>query len=278
LQDAAYHQATYPQVLEYAAYPQALEYAVIRMSQGCPFKCSYCAQSFLSENQIAFKNPQKVFEEISFLAGMGIKNIVFYDDALLYESKKYIKPLLKKIIEANLKIKIHTPNGLHLKFLDLECAVLMKEAGFILPRFSLETAEQKLQKETGGKTNNADFENAVKILNKAGFNAGDFIIYLIMGMPNQKILDIENSIKYVHNLGGKISLSEYSVIPHTKDFENLDEKIRQDFLNEPLLHNKSIYPLLNNSALSADAEKWKEIYEIKLLAKKLNNKPKKVKS
>jgi radical SAM superfamily enzyme YgiQ (UPF0313 family) len=235
------------------------KYAVLRMSMGCPFRCVYCAQNIICGDNFIAKHPNIIFNEILDFARSGIKNIVFYDDALLYQSNLYIKPLLKMIIKNNLDIKIHTPNGLHVNFLDLELAELMKKAGFIMPRFSLETSDPDLQKNTGGKVNNSGFEKAVEILKKAGFAKGEFIIYLLMGIKGQSLQEVEKTIRYVNDLGGIISLSEYSVIPQTKDFENIDKK----FILEPLYHNKSIYPFFS-------IDDWKEIYKIKLLAKNLN--------
>ncbi|MDR3112741.1 MAG: radical SAM protein [Endomicrobium sp.] len=235
-------------------------YAVLRVSQGCPFHCSYCAQDILSNGLFSYKPTETVFREIKDFADKGIKNIVFYDDALLYNCDAIIKPLLRKIIEAKLNINIHTPNGLHLRYLDLELAKLMKKANFICPRFSLETANAAIQKSTGAKITNEVFEEKAAILKQAGFKNGEFIIYLLMGIPEQTLKDVEESIKYVHSFGGKVSLSEYSYIPQTKDFENAP----QIYKDEPLLHNKSAYPSYNIKDLP-------EIYRIKNLAITLNS-------
>jgi radical SAM superfamily enzyme YgiQ (UPF0313 family) len=242
-------------------YPQNQNsgYAALRISQGCPFRCTYCAQDILSGAKFTSKSYEKVFEEIKNFARRGIKNIVFYDDALLYNADSIIKPLLRKIIEAKLDINIHTPNGLHLRYLDLELARLMKKANFICPRFSLETANTAIQKSTGAKITNKVFEEKAAILKESGFKNGEFMIYLLMGIPEQTLKDVEESIKYVHSFGGRVSLSEYSYIPQTKDFTNAP----QIYKDEPLLHNKSAYPSYNIKDLP-------EIYRIKNLAVTLN--------
>ncbi|MCL2484643.1 MAG: radical SAM protein [Endomicrobia bacterium] len=246
-------------------------YAVLRISAGCPFRCSYCAQDILSGGNFVSKPWEKVFKEIKEFADRGINNIVFYDDALLYNSEAVIKPLLKKIIESNLKINIHTPNGLHLRYMDLELACLMKKANFVMPRFSLESADAHIQKETGAKITNEGFEKAAAVLQEAGYKKGEYLIYLLMGMPGQPLADVEESMRYVHKFGAKISLSEYSVVSGTKDFERqlqmTNDELRingKDFAKEPLLHNKSVYPLF-------DVKGWSEIYRIKNLAKELNS-------
>jgi radical SAM superfamily enzyme YgiQ (UPF0313 family) len=239
---------------------QNTRYAALRISQGCPFRCSYCAQDSLSGGNFISKPYEKAFAEIKTFADRGIKNVVFYDDALLYDADNSLKPLLKKIIRAKLDINIHTPNGLHLRYLDLELAQLMKKANFICPRFSLETSNTSLQKSTGSKISNETFEEKAAILSEAGFKKSGFLIYLLMGIPGQTLEDVEESIRYVHKFGGRVSLSEYSYIPQTKDFQNAP----QIYKEEPLLHNKSVYPSYNIGD-------WTKIYEVKNLAIKLNS-------
>lgn len=235
------------------------EYACLRISSGCPFSCSYCAQSILCGGKFISKSPETVFEEIKVFARQGIKNITFYDDALLYKSDEMIKPLLSMIIKEGLSLNIHTPNGLHIKYLDPELSALMYKAGFRQPRFSLETSDPDLQKSTGNKTSNEMFESAVKMLRQAGFNKGGYIIYLLMGMPGQSLKEVEESVRYVNSMGAKVSLSEYSIIPRTKDSAGL----ARQYIEEPLYHNKSIFPLF-------DIKDWKEIRRIKNIAVEMN--------
>ena len=253
-------------------YPQNWNsgFVSLRFLMGCPCDCSYCAQKFLTDGKLNAKTPDQIFNEISFYASKGIKNFAFYDDALLYDSDNLLKPLLRKIISENLKIYFHTPNGLHSAYLDQELAALMKQAGFIMPRFSLETSNADLQKETGGKITNFRFEQTVRYLNNAGFKRGEYIAYLLMGMPGQTLKDIENSIYYANSLGAKISISEYSFIPKTKDFERQCERWKVEsgingtnIVNEPLLHNPSVFP-------PYEIKDWQEISRIKNLAVELN--------
>mgnify|MGYP000847843088 FL=1 len=242
------------------SYYEKSEYAVLRMSMGCPFRCPYCAQDVLCGKIYEIKPWDKVFDEIKTLADSGKKNMVFYDDALFYNSEIAIKPLLRRIIKEKLDIKIHTPNGLHARYLDKELALLMKSAGFIMPRFSLETADTKMQKKTGSKVSNKIYINAMRFLRDAGYKSGEYLTYLLIGMPGQKLEDVKDSIKFANSLGSKVSLSEYSVIPRTKDFLKADKK----FAEEPLYHNKSVYPLFN-------LDEWDDIRGIKSLAIKMNS-------
>lgn len=235
------------------------EYIVLKTSIGCPFKCNYCAQYILNNNTYTIKNPLKIKEEIYKLAyEENIQNIAFYDDALIFNSNKLIKVLLKETHKDGKTFYFHTPNGLHARFLDQELAELMFNAKFIQPRFSLETSNSQEQKNSNNKVSNSEYERTIKYLNDAGYNKGEYITYLLIGMPGQNIENIKESIKYVHNLGSKISLSEYSPIPYTKDWQTLSPELKKD----PLTQNNTYFMTLNKD--------YDKLIELKEFAKKLN--------
>ena len=237
------------------------EYIVLKTSIGCPFKCNYCAQYILNNNTYTIKNPLKIKEEIYQLADEeNIQNIAFYDDALIFNSDKLIKVLLKEVNKDGKKFYFHTPNGLHARFLDQELAELMFSAKFIQPRFSLETSNSQEQKNSNNKVNNSEYERTIKYLNDVGYKKGEYITYLLIGMPGQNIENIKESIKYVHNLGSKISLSEYSPIPYTKDWQALPQELKKD----PLTQNNTYFMTLNKD--------YDKLIELKEFAKELNKK------
>lgn len=236
------------------------EYVVLKTSIGCPFKCDYCAQYILNNNTYTIKNPLIIKDEIYKLTEVNIKNIAFYDDALIFNSNKLIKVLLKELQKNNKSFYFHTPNGLHARFLDEELAELMFNAKFIQPRFSLETSNIQEQKNSNNKVSNSEYERTIKYLNNVGYKKGEYITYLLIGMPGQNIENIKESIKYVHNLGSRISLSEYSPIPYTKDWQNLPDELKQD----PLTQNNTYFMTLNKD--------YDKLVKLKEFAKQLNKK------
>jgi radical SAM superfamily enzyme YgiQ (UPF0313 family) len=235
-----------------------LDYIVLRTSWGCPFSCSYCAikKLFPSFFRIPSKN---VIEFILHYYQKGIKEFILYDDAFLYE-KNYAKELLKEIKKLNLKLHFHTPNALHLKFLDHDIAFLLKETGFINPHFGLETLNPKLQKIWQDKANKDDLIKGVKLLKKAGFKNGQFSVYLLLGHPQQDLEELKKEIDFLHSLGAKISLAEFSPVPGTEIFQDY-----QEILKEPLLQNNSIFSLFQR-------EKIREFWRIKNYVRELNKK------
>lgn len=224
--------------LPYPAYDlyQKLDYVCILTSLGCLFNCPYCAVRYLTKNY-QIRKSEEVLKEIKEYQKRGIKNIVFYDDALLLNPE--FKKLLKLIIEEKLELNFHTPNGLHPRYLDEETAYLMKKANFKTIYLSLETTDFELQIKLGNKVKTEEFLKAYYNLINAGFLPEEIEVYLLIGLPNQSISSIKKSIQFLLPLKVKIHLAEYSPIPYT----TIGEKLT--FIDEPLLTNNIIFPSLN---------------------------------
>lgn len=241
-------------------------FAPIVTSKGCPFNCSYCATRILNQNFIQFP-VSYILDNIISLTLKGIKDFAFYDDALLINSNIHIKPLLREIIDRKLNIRLHCPNGLHARFIDDEMAFLMKNAGFITIRLSLETVNNERQEKTGGKVNLKDFINAVACLKKYGFKKKHIGVYLMYGLPGQALSEVKDGIDFIKSLGLRINLTEFSPIPGTQCWNELVEKGIIDENIDPLLTNNTIFAYLFAGYKSEDIEK------IKLDVKKYNSLP-----
>ncbi len=222
-------------------YPQ-LEYVCIKTSKGCPFHCTYCASPILS-GEFNRRDPNDVVEEIEYWnAQYPVNNIAFYDDALLIEPYKYFVPMMREIIKKEIRCNFHTPNALHIKEIDEEVAGLLLRSGFKTIRLGFETSNKEIQIETGGKVTNKEFQDAVKYLKRAGYSGEEIGVYIMAGLPGQRVGEVEESIAFVRETGAKPLLVEYSPIPKTPLFEKAKKMSLYDLENEPLLHNNSILP------------------------------------
>jgi radical SAM superfamily enzyme YgiQ (UPF0313 family) len=219
------------------------DYICIQTSRGCPFRCSYCATNLLT-NGIKRLSPERVVSEIAHWVNCyGVKNIVFYDDALLFQPEEHIIPILLGILEKGLKdISFHTPNGLHARFVSQKLADLMFKTGFKTIRLGYETADPYKQIQTGGKVNTEELKNAIIYLKEAGFLPSDLGIYILIGLPGQKVKEVEESIKQVVKLGGIPILTEFSPIPNTAIWEEALRYSNYDLADDPIFHNNSILP------------------------------------
>lgn len=221
-----------------------IDYAVILTSRGCPFRCSYCASYKLQEN-FRERNPQKVVEEIEYLIScFRVKDIAFYDDALLYNSERRIAVILEEIIKRGIKVNFHTPNAVHPKYIERKLAELLYRAGFKTLRVGLETINEERLRKSGDKLRIQEFEKAVEYLKSAGFTEKELGAYILVGLPGQSVLEVKETIIFVKNLGIKPVLAEYSPIPGTPDFY-LEKQTSQLDIEEPLFQNNSLLSYRN---------------------------------
>ncbi|MCM8830675.1 MAG: radical SAM protein [Candidatus Omnitrophica bacterium] len=241
---------------KYENFYSEFNYVVLRTSWGCPFSCSYCAIKKLATYSLRI--PIKTILDFVIEYSKKTKEFVLYDDAFLYE-QEYVKNFLSNIADLNLNINFHTPNALHLRFLNQEIAYLLKKTNFINPHFGLETLNPTLQKIWGDKVNQTDIIRAIKFLKNAGYKDGEFSFYLLLGYPQQNLEELKKEIEFLHSLGAKVSLAEFSPVPETEIFQEYKE-----ILKEPLLHNNSIFYFFNQNI--------DDLWEIKNYARELNKK------
>ena len=131
-------------------------------------------------------------------------------------------------------------------------------SGFKTVRLGLETSNEATQIETGGKVDNQEFREAIKHLKRAGYSSKEMGVYILIGLPGQRVGEAEESIALVRETGAKPILVEYSPIPHTPLFEKAKKMSQFDIEREPLYHNNTIIPCQWDGFTLADYKKLKE--------------------
>lgn len=226
-------------------------YLIVMTTRGCPYNCTFCAQKLISMT-FTQRNVKKVVDEIiHHHKKYNLNDFAFYDDALFISKEKHISVILEQLIDIQLPLRLHSPNGLFASSIDAELAKLMYKANFKTIRLSFETSNEKRRKDMSTKVSNSGMIDAVKNLTKAGFKPYDIESYVLMGLPNQSIDEVIDSIIFVNNLGVKVRLASFSPIPGTVEFKRAVESGLIDKEIDPLLTNNSIFPL-NQSGISFD--------------------------
>lgn len=220
-----------------------LKYLPVMTSRGCPYHCTFCATDKLS-GKYAQRQPEFVVKEIiEFVKKYKIQDIAFYDDALLLNKNKRLIPILETLSRERLNLRFHTPNGLHAREINKEIANIFFKSGFKTIRLSFETVNKERLHDMNNKVLPSDLEGAVKNLLAAGYSPKDLESYILMGLPNQTFEEIYESILFVHSLGIKVQLASYSPIPGTVDYQRAVVAGLFPGDADPLLTNKSLYPL-----------------------------------
>lgn len=234
---------------EFDAYPYPAfdlisknNYIVVLSSRGCPYRCTYCASRSLFGGFVR-RDPVKVADEICYWSGrFGVGDVAFYDDALLVESENHLVPLLEEIQRRDLRLRFHTPNGLHVRGLSGPLSDLLFRSGFCEPRLGLEMVNPNWQEATGGKVTNEEFEKAVENLMEAGFPPREIGVYLLTGLPGQRIEQVMEGIRMVMKMGAKPYLAEYSPVPGTLLWNAALRVSSFPIAEDPIYHNNTIMP------------------------------------
>lgn len=219
-----------------------IAYLPLITSTGCPFSCDYCASRYLNPHRIR-RRPKAVVEEIRhWNKGHGIRDFVFYDDALLTDAEQHAVPLFRNIDESGMRLRFHTPNALHVREITDEIAHLMHRIGFKTIRLGLETMEFAERGAIDRKVTESDFRQASESLKKAGFRRDQIGAYLLAGLPGQSIASIEASIRMVLEAGITPVIAHYSPIPHTRLWDRAVAASRYDLAADPIYTNNAISP------------------------------------
>jgi radical SAM superfamily enzyme YgiQ (UPF0313 family) len=217
-----------------------LRVGAIKLADGCPFRCSYCSvpRVYGGFQPRPLKRP---VAELEFLTRRGVENVAFYDDALLFDAQTVLVPFLTEILRRGIRVNLHTPNALHARFLTSDLAQLMVKAGFKTFYLGFESASRQWQEDTGGKVFSEELARAVGHLFAAGADPVDITAYEIVGHPDSDVQELEESMRFVHRLGIRGMLADFSPIPGTPDGEACRRWVD---LDEPLMHNKTAFPII----------------------------------
>ncbi len=237
--------------------PSMGDVAVMKITDGCPFRCTYCAVPLLCP-QFDARPTAECLQEARGLARAGVRHIAFYDDALLFRAGEALQPFLEGVMREQLRFSFHTPNALNVRFLTPQLAQLMVLSGFRSFFLGLESTASGWLQKTGGKLSVNEFAAAVACLRRAG--APSVTAYIIIGHPDTDAQEVEACMHFAHDQDARILLSEFAPVPGTIDGERCRQWVD---LDEPLAHNKTAFTIRR---LGAD-----EVKRLKSLCRSLNS-------
>ncbi len=240
--------------------------AVLRLNEGCPFNCDYCASKAISPNFRAGRAEDVLDWVIKVNMLHGTSNFAFYDDALLVNSHSILKPFLKEIIRyrevSGRSLSFYTPNAMHIRFIDPEAAYLMKQAGFREVRLGFESESDDFHAEHDRKHSESGFHESIRILSDAGFKSSEIIVYILAGLPGQYAEEVEQTIRFAAGKGLSLSVAEFSTVPGSSLWNRCVKESCYPIEYEPLFHNNSFFPMEWSGFTRDDMQRLKNLSKV----------------
>jgi hypothetical protein len=216
-----------------------LPHAPVLLSLGCPMRCSYCASSILQPiHQI--RDVNVVIKEIVSMIEKGVRDFAFYDDALLFQKETMLLPFLSAINNMNIKVRFHTPNGLHVRYIDKPTLEQMAQAGFETLRFGYESGQSHHQSAVSGKVDRSQLEIKIAMALENGFTGKQIGVYVMGGLPKQTPGNLCEEMDFIHSLGVSVKPVFISPVPGTELFRQYSTKFPA-IQSDPLWHNDTFF-------------------------------------
>nr|WP_279593710.1 radical SAM protein [Pseudodesulfovibrio sp. S3-i] len=233
-------------------------YSVILGSRGCPFACEYCASRALYPDFIQGA-PNCIMKAIQSEHDRGVRDFAFYDDALLIKPDQWLWPVLDRITEQELDIRLHTPNAMHVRHLTPEVCSRLKMAGLTTVRLGLETTDFDHRHDV--KLTREQWEAGARNLLDAGFDLDDIGVYILFGLPGQDLGNVEKAVQHVRSFGFRPHLAHYTPIPGSPMFDTACAASPYPLAEEPLFQNNSIWPCVPGGFDWSEATRWKRLLQ-----------------
>jgi radical SAM superfamily enzyme YgiQ (UPF0313 family) len=195
---------------------------MIITSRGCPHGCAYCSTHLIMGASFRTRSPEDILREMMECRHRyGIQVFDIEDDNFTFD-KERAKKLMSLIIETfgEQALELTAMNGVSFASLDGELLILMKRAGFNTANFSFVSTDPSIKKRMGRPVGERDFDNILEETEKVNLNV---IAYAILGMPDQTIEEMVDTLIYLMGKRVLIGPSIYYPTPGTSLFERCRE-------------------------------------------------------
>ena len=228
--------------------------APILGSRGCPFTCAYCASRALYPD-FTQGDPEYIYASLRAEYDRGVRDFAFYDDALLINPKRWLWPLLDRIAEDALELRLHTPNAMHVRSLTAEVCQRLKQAGMHTVRLGLETTDFDNRHDV--KLTQKEWESGAQNLLDAGYDLDNIGVYILFGLPSQNLDNVAQAVAHVRAFGFRPHITHYTPIPGSPMFHEAVKASDYPIADDPLFQNNSIWPCIPGGFNWDDAKRWK---------------------
>lgn len=195
---------------DWSLFPNIQEHpGVLMTSRGCPFSCRFCS-SRAFWGGYAEKSAERVLAEIRQLAGLGLKDIVIFDDLFTANKER-----LKRICALVRAEGLHALNFHYLLRSDTvsdEVLLLLRGMNVVSLSFGSESGDDAMLLAMNKKTDVRRNLQAIRLMNRYGYRPDTS---LVIGYPGESKESLKRTCDYIERIrphAGRIDV--YPVIPY----------------------------------------------------------------
>jgi radical SAM superfamily enzyme YgiQ (UPF0313 family) len=191
-------------------------------SRGCPHGCAYCSTHLVMGSSFRVRNPENILQEMREChRKYGIEVFDIEDDNFTYDLER-AKRLMKLVMDAfgEKNIELTAMNGVSSASLDGEVLGLMKRAGFHTINLSYVSSDPSTKERMRRPQERTDFNQILKKAEEVGLKV---IAYAILGMPDQTIEEMVDTLIYLMGKKVLVGPSVYYPVPGTPLFQRCKE-------------------------------------------------------
>jgi len=170
------------------------KFCPIITSRGCFAKCTFCSAKNAWGNVFRPRSVNNIISEMKKLRDeYGIEELLIEDDNITADPKR-AKELFTAMIKEDIGLNWDTPNGVGVWSLNEELVSLMKDSGCLKLNFPLESGSQEVIDKIIKKP--VRLTEAKKLIEYCRRIKLDYGMFLVIGMPGEKIRDIWQSFHF----------------------------------------------------------------------------------
>jgi anaerobic magnesium-protoporphyrin IX monomethyl ester cyclase len=198
-------------------------FSQIVSSRGCQFSCRFCSKGVFG-NEIRFRSPAKVIEEMKLLYDKYKVEMVYFEDDLFTLNRKRVVDFCDAM-EQELPGKKWGAMA-RVETVDFEMLSRMKRAGCTELAFGVESGSQKILDFLGKGITVEQIRKTFKQVNEVGIEVG---MFLIVGIPGETQEDIDMTKKLIAESEPKwINVWFLTPLPGTEINKMTKHLIRED--------------------------------------------------
>ncbi len=163
--------------------------------RGCPYDCSFCASRVTWKGKLRSRSVDNVMDEIRHIVkGLGIRNLMFWDDTFAANKKRAIdicNRIIKERLEINYTVQIRADSVTE------DLAVALRDSGCAFAAIGVESGNEVMLGKIGKRETKSQFKRAVAIMKEVGL---PIIASYIIGLPGDTHETIRETINFAFEL------------------------------------------------------------------------------